>query len=165
MIEIGGVDIAFFNKIILEGIYIEDLHKDTLLYMSKLAIGLTKFDQDHQAIVLDELILSGTVLNIRKYEGQSQLNLQFIIDEFRSGDTTKAGWLVDIETADLQDFRFSYVDDNRDSTNSVMDFKDLQISSFTAMMHDVKLLNDTVWAQIESLSLKEQSGFVVESLS
>ena len=112
----------------------------------------------------DLLVLSGTVLNIRKYEGESHLNLQFIIDEFSSGDTTKAGWLVDIETADLQDFRFSYVDENRDSTNRLMDFKNLKISSFTAMLHDVKLLNDTIWAQIQSLSLKEQSGFVIESL-
>ena len=165
MIKIGGVDIAFFNKFILEGFYIEDLHSDTLLYIPKLAIGLAKFDHGNQGVKLDELILAGAVLNIRKYQEESDFNFQFILDELRSDDTANAVWNVEIGMVDIQDIAFNYVDENRDSTNSLLDFGNLQISAFTAMMRDVKLMTDTIWTEIQSLSLKEQSGFTVEGLS
>ncbi|MBL4658598.1 MAG: translocation/assembly module TamB domain-containing protein, partial [Flavobacteriales bacterium] len=164
VIDVQGVDIAFFNHLILEGLYIEDLHQDTLLYIAKLSFSLETYNGELKELLFDELILNRGVINIRKYMGEEDLNFKFIVDEFAGSDTTKMGWLLKIKTTDLREISFSYVDENREPTDRLMDFKDLHVSSFSAFLKDTKLDGDSVWSEVEALALKEQSGFEIENL-
>jgi hypothetical protein len=43
VVTVGGVDIEFISKIVLEDLYIEDLHHDTLLSASKVKAELPFF--------------------------------------------------------------------------------------------------------------------------
>ncbi|MBL4755765.1 MAG: hypothetical protein JKY52_19495, partial [Flavobacteriales bacterium] len=165
VIEIQGVDIAFFNKVILEGLYIEDLHRDTLLYISKLAVGIRSIDRDIHKMVLDEIVLNHGVLNIRKYKGETVLNYKFLMAGQQGPGTPKPTWEFDVRTMDLRDLNFSYVDENRGATKSLMDLKNLHVSSFNAYLNESKWINNTLITQIEKLSLKEKSGFVIDNLS
>ena len=42
-VSVRGVDIGFFNRLILEGLYVEDLKGDTLTYLGDLHLGLSSF--------------------------------------------------------------------------------------------------------------------------
>ena len=43
-VEVKGVDIEFFKKIVLEDVFIEDLHHDTLMYAKKLKLNIGEFN-------------------------------------------------------------------------------------------------------------------------
>ena len=42
-IHIGGIDIAFFNKIILEDFWAEDIYQDTLVYVERVVASVDSF--------------------------------------------------------------------------------------------------------------------------
>jgi len=165
VITIQGVDIAFFNSLILEGLYVEDMHGDTLLYIPKLAIGLDKYDLDAQNLSLDEIVLNDGVLCIRKYAGEEHLNFQFIIDAFDNSDTAKANWEINIGTTDIRDMRFVYVDENKERSESLIDFQNLRLESFSTYIVDTRIAGDSIIGEIQSMMLREQSGFIVSNLS
>lgn len=88
-VEIGSVDIEFFKKVVLEDIYIEDLHADTLLYSKKLKIDIGKLDFEKHQLFVSSVMLLNTKSKLIKYAEDDDLNLQFIIDLFVDNDTTK----------------------------------------------------------------------------
>ena len=86
--RIEGVDIEFFSKIVLEGIYVEDLHKDTLLYAGKLKVDIYKILIGKNIINLKAVALEDCRFNLVQYRNEKDLNFQFIVDAFDDGDTT-----------------------------------------------------------------------------
>ena len=87
-VVIGSVDIEFFKKIVLEDIYIEDLHQDTLLYAKKLKVDISKLDFEKHQLFVSSIMLLNTKSKLISYANEDQLNLQFIIDLFVGSDTT-----------------------------------------------------------------------------
>src|ERR1051326_9017734 len=54
-VRVEGVDIEFWKKIVLEGIYIEDLHRDTLFYAEKLKLDIQTFDRDSNNLFVQDV--------------------------------------------------------------------------------------------------------------
>ena len=54
-VSVRGVDIGFFNRLILEGLYVEDLKGDTLTYLGDLHLGLSSFSMDKNQVYLDKI--------------------------------------------------------------------------------------------------------------
>ena len=88
-VEIGSVEIEFFKKIVFEDLFIEDLHHDTLLYSKKLKIDIGNINIDHHKIYIYNLVLFNTKASLVKYKNEDNLNLQFIVDAFKTNDTIK----------------------------------------------------------------------------
>ena len=110
-VDIRAVKIRFFDRAVLEGFYVEDLHKDTLLYVDfieanfdEVYLGFSHFDFDH-------VTLRNGQFNVRQFDGEDDLNIQFILDAINGPpDTTKKVrskppelffWDVDIEDVDF----------------------------------------------------------------
>lgn len=88
-VEIRNVNISFFDNLVLEGFYVEDLKGDTLLYAGELTAGLNSniFTLLNNKLEFNEISLSKARFNIRRSEGEYDNNLQFILDYFDSGPT------------------------------------------------------------------------------
>ena len=59
-IQVRKVDIAFFNKVILEDVLIEDQQADTLLFVGKLVASIDRMKFKQQQISLSSLALLRT---------------------------------------------------------------------------------------------------------
>jgi hypothetical protein len=83
-VELRHVDIGFFDKVILEGFYLQDLQGDTLLYAGKLAVALESnfFSLLSNRLEISYLSLSKARFHIRRPEGSQDNNLQFLLDYF-----------------------------------------------------------------------------------
>ncbi len=83
-VEVRHVDISFFDNLILEGFYVQDLKGDTLLYAGELTAGLNSniFSLLNNKLEFNELNLSNTRINLRRAEGEYDYNVQFLIDYF-----------------------------------------------------------------------------------
>lgn len=88
IIRIDKIKINFFTDATLEGIYLEDLHRDTLLYSAKIEVKIGILSLFGQKLNIEKIDIKDTKFHMRRYPQENGFNFQFIIDYF-AGDTSK----------------------------------------------------------------------------
>src|SRR5690606_32526421 len=101
-IELNRLYIAFPKSIVVEGLYVEDIQKDTLLYLQKISIDINMLALLKNRIEINEVVLSNSTANIHR-NTDSVFNFNFLIEAFASDkpdrpkektDTDTAGWQI-----------------------------------------------------------------------
>ena len=113
-VEINRVDIDFFKKIVLEGVYIEDLQKDTLLYANKLKADIGLFSFWSQELNIDGIELQGGRVNMKRTLANSTYNFQFLIDAFTPEtppDTSSTPWKLQLNHIELEHTQINLLDE------------------------------------------------------
>ena len=166
-VKISGVDIEFFTKVVLQGVYVEDLHKDTLLYAESLKLDIGTFDRDIQTVFINDVVLKNATVKIQRYKNDSALNFQFIIDEFASKDTSpnSAKWHMGVGGITLDNIRFVYKIEEDTSVLKGVNFSNLLAANVKGVISDLSFDADTIRCSIKSFSLEEKSGFILKELA
>lgn len=162
-VEIKGVSFRLFNRAQLEGTYIEDRHKDTLLYAGALEVRITDWFFFQDKPILKYIGLQDAEVNLVRPRNDSLWNYQFIVDAFGSStpDTSRSktpskGVSLDLRKIDLRNIRINKIDawvgeDMRATAKRVyLDAKNLDLQK-----HNV---------DIQELLL-DQPSFIVSSYS
>jgi hypothetical protein len=84
---VKGVHFSLFDKLQIEGIYIQDKNKDTLLYAGKINVLLTDWFFTKEKIILENISLSDATIYLHRKD--SIWNYQYIVDYFSSSSTQK----------------------------------------------------------------------------
>lgn len=163
VVRVEGVDVDFWKKIVLEGVFVKDQHSDTLLYAEKLKLDISTFNIDSNTVFISDVILKNATVKLKKHRGESHLNFQFIIDEFTSDDTTtsadSAKWNIGIGGITLDNIVFAYKIEEDPSHIKGINFSDLVASSVIGKISNIIFDKDTVFCQVDNLALDEKSGF------
>ncbi|MFN0213710.1 MAG: translocation/assembly module TamB domain-containing protein [Saprospiraceae bacterium] len=90
-VELKRVDIEFFDNVILEGLYVEDLNGDTLLFAQKFSAGLSGnfFSILWNRLDFNEINISHAQIYLHKRADQRRDNLNELL--FRLGELFGAG--------------------------------------------------------------------------
>jgi len=89
-VEIRGLDIEFPKMLVLQGVYIEDRTKDTLIAGNQLKVDIDMFKLLSKEIQINEINLNGITTKIKRQLPDTTFNFQFIVDAFASPtDTVK----------------------------------------------------------------------------
>jgi len=86
-VELKKINIIFPKSVVIEGLYLEDLQKDTLLYAGRAKVDIVFKDLFNNRIHVNSFILEEAILNINRSEKDSLFNYNFLLTAFR--DTTK----------------------------------------------------------------------------
>ena len=169
-VTVDKVEIRFFADVVLKKVYIEDLHDNPLLSAEKINVQPGHIDLSSNYFGLKKVVLENTFFNLRKYKDEKKLNLQFLMDFFKTDKkkTARPKYPVKVvvDKLKLSGSGFSYIDDNKEhNNNGVMDFDDINISSLDVDMKNVAVLGDSVCAEIKNLSLHEKCGFIIREFS
>jgi hypothetical protein len=167
-IEIGSLEIDLFKTVVLTDVYIEDLHKDTLLYAQKLKIDISEFNIKKQKLEIKRIVLQNSQASLIKYREDEDLNLQFIIDAFTSSDTTKhvrKPWDISFLEVTCVNTAFNYRNEHDTMVTTGINFVDLGTKNINGRFTDIRIDHDTIHGTIEYLSAIEKSGFILKSLS
>lgn len=168
-VEIKRVNIAFVKKLVFEGLYIEDRHKDTLLYAAELNVDINPFEYSKRHMFISDITLSNGKSEIIYYKNDSDLSFQFIKDYFRDSDTTagdtSGGWDIGFGDIHLVNFEFCYRDERFTDTSRGIDFDDMRVKNIQAKFSNLKTVEDTIMVDIKHLSCLEKSGFEIKKLS
>ncbi len=84
-LSLDGVRVRFFNKVDLNGLYVEDQQQDTLLYTGRLTVRIVPVDLLSRRVMVEQLILEDFVAKVYRLSPDEPFNFQFIIDSF-AGD-------------------------------------------------------------------------------
>ena len=81
-VEIKRLDIDFPKMLVLEGVYIQDKTKDTLLAGHQLKVDIAMWKLLDNEIQINEINLNGITAKIKRQLPDTTFNFQFIVDAF-----------------------------------------------------------------------------------
>ena len=167
-VKIEQVDIEWFNRLVLEGLYLEDQNGIQLFKANHIAAGFDILPLLEGRLVFNTVRLFGPEVYLYKKSETDPLNLQFVIDAFASKDTTsKPKPKIDLRfnTVLIRQGHFRYDIENVPATPGKFNAKHIDIHNLSAKISLKVLRNDSINAQIKKLNLDEASGFSLEKLS
>lgn len=116
-VEIGNVSISFPKSVVLQGLFLEDLHRDTLLYAGKAKVNIALLDLLKNKITVSSFSLDDVSLHLHNSDTDSLFNYNFLLTAFAdttaqaSPDTTvTTAWTFSLGELNLENIRLRYED-------------------------------------------------------
>lgn len=154
---------------VLEGLYIQDKEKDTLLYAPRFSVDLNLFSLRRRIVDVQTVDLNGGSFYLKKYKDNTT-NLQFIINYFDSGKPeqkkkpTSRPYTVTFEKIAIHNTSFKYRNFKDSTITRQVNFNDIGLSSLNAVITDLDTKNFLFKAKVRELSFREKSGFFVTNM-
>ncbi len=160
-ISVDRVSLTYFGRVKINGVYIEDHHKDTLIFSKELRtslLGISNLFSNNPH--LGKTYLEGLELNMKKYKGEDRDNLAYFIQQLStkpSGDSTQFELLVD--RVEINNGSYSFINEDSENPEFVV-LDDLNIYAT-----DLKIKGPEINVDIEGLKGYEKRGLRVDNLS
>lgn len=129
-VEVKKLSIRFPKGVVLEGIYFEDQHGDTLLSGERLAVDVSMLKLIKSEVEVQSVELEGIRANVTRIAPDSVFNFQYIVDAFVVADTTPvdtsaAPIKLAVDKVSLQRVVLTFHDDvtGNDAYASIGDFE------------------------------------------
>ncbi|MDB5089607.1 MAG: hypothetical protein JWR09_3601, partial [Mucilaginibacter sp.] len=169
-VRIQSLYIKPFSSIVLEGFYVLDKKKDTLLSTPKLEVDLSNFSlfsSLYNRVIDFKLIQLNNGSAYLKKQSDSTSNLQFIIDALSGPpDTTKSKpWQVVFEKIAINNFHFRFKNLLVDTLVQGINFDDLDVKHFSAVIKNMDITNHLFKGNVTNLTLREKSGFYLKKFN
>ncbi|MDX1446589.1 hypothetical protein, partial [Lishizhenia sp.] len=167
-VEIDKVDISFFDQIYLKGIFVEDHRHDTLAAIDLLQVNVSDINAKKLIFSLDEVKLQNARINLKTYAGEDHLNLQYIVDYFKSDKppSKTPNFVLSSQAVILDNVDFSLVDENKALNAYGVDYDHMHFINTQLTFADLVYTPQGLVAKLEHLHTKENfSGFKLDELS
>jgi hypothetical protein len=115
---IGSIDYSLPKWIELNGVFMRDMAKDTILFGSKIKVDIAMFKLVSGKFEINKIVLDDVYINLTKKEQDSIFNYQFIVDAFKSKSTdakeikSNSPLNLSIKDIELKHLRFNKSDYN-----------------------------------------------------
>lgn len=156
-VHIGKVEIAFFNKVILNDVIIEDQQKDTLWYSELITAQIDSFKIKERRISLSEISIENSNIKIKH---DSVFNFSFILDSIptKNIDST-IYWNINCSQFEFHGANISYKNKNQENVSNIF-VKDLNF-----FVSDFDYLKDSIYFKINSLDFNDGKNLYLNQLA
>lgn len=117
-VEIGHVSISYPKSIVAEGLYLEDLNQDTLIYAGKVKINIALSDLLKKRIDISSFALEDATIKLYSTQTDSLFNYNFLLTAFSDttisatkDSQTESKWNFRLGDVSLENVRFTYHDE------------------------------------------------------
>ncbi|MFM2190057.1 MAG: hypothetical protein RL491_443, partial [Bacteroidota bacterium] len=167
-VDVGGVNIVFFDSIRINNLFIGDQNQDTILQANDINAGISVFSLMDGKLKLKSLSIENGVAKISRTKSDRTYNIQFLIDYFTptNPDTSKKGFEFDPGEIILKNMSIAYRDFKWDGSNagSEIDFDDIRLDQASIRIRELTTNKNGVSALVSGLSFVEKSGFKLSKL-
>ena len=166
-VKIGHLDFEWFNRLVLEDLYLEDQQQQPLFEASHVSAGIEVLPLLTGQLVFTSARLFGFTLNLRRETPKSPLNLQFVLDAFASKDTLKPKPNINLRFNSIHIRRgnFSYQIESEPETPGRFNAKHIDLRNLSAHIALKALAKDSLNAEIKKMSFEEASGFSLQKVA
>ena len=165
-VSIEKSHIDLLGRLELENLYVEDLNNDTLLSASKLVAGVDIRSLFRKQLVFSTFHLSDFHFHLTKENPDAELNLQFVIDAFKSKEEKKDPLNINlrINSILMRKGHLTYDVLSEPETPSKFNSNHLGLNDFNGIFSGKQLSNDSLNVDIRNCSFVEKSGFCLKKL-
>ena len=157
-VSISRVDVGFLNRIIIDGVRIDDLRGKKMFQATRLAAKISLTDLANGRVAVSSAQVFGMDTYLYRDSAGQPLNIQFVLDALASKDTTSHKPL-DIEIGSLVvrhgKLRYDQLDSHDYKLTSL---RHLSLGDISAHIVVNKLTDDSLNINIKKLAFKESSG-------
>ncbi len=166
-VSIEKLDIVFIDKVDLKGaLLLNQDQSDTIVSVRSLLVNVDGISSFQNKIHLNSISLEGGVVKIEKDAESGVMNLQFVIDYFKSDKPkTKESMPILVDRAYLSDIRFHFDNHLVEEVPEGMDYQHLLLSNVELDARKIKFDNGVIAADVRKLAADEKSGFKLENFT
>jgi hypothetical protein len=171
-VAIHSIKLKPFKTLNLSRVYIEDQQGDTLFYLGNFDVDFRWFNRNKKALYFNSVALDSAQFNLISKSDSAWSNLQFFTSFF-SGEPTDApsqkateqSWLLQFSKVDITNSTFVYHNLSDTVSTNGINFSDLRITDINLEATRLNIDDFGESVNIRNLSLKDKSGFEVQSMA
>ncbi|MBC7485662.1 MAG: translocation/assembly module TamB [Cytophagaceae bacterium] len=167
-VELAYIDLEFPKSIVLQGIFLDDKNKDTLLSVAEIKVDISMLALLNHTVSVQQLSLNNAYGRLSRTVNDSTFNFQFLIDAFSTGnkknkkptvtDTTTTDWTIKADNVSLRNCRF-HMDDSYSGMflhsavkEADIELNKLDLAAQSVSAGDVRVLGSTTTIEQTKLS-------------
>ena len=164
-VEVGKVNLGFFNRIIIDDVMMYDQQGDSLIYASRLSAKIDYIAATQGKISVSSAQIFGLRANLYRQTAKSPANFQFVLDSLASKDTTHHKPL-DLHIGSLIIRRGAIAYNQRDVAprSGVFSPQHIRVSELSSHILLNHVTDNSIDLLLKKLSFKDKSGFKLQSL-
>lgn len=164
-VEVGKVNLGFFNRIIIDDVMMYDQQGDSLIYASRLSAKIDYMAATQGKISVSSAQIFGLRANLYRQTAKSPANFQFVLDSLASKDTTQHKPL-DLHIGSLIIRRGAIAYNQRDvaTRSGVFSPQHIRVSELSSHILLNHVTDNSIDLLLKKLSFKDESGFKLKSL-
>lgn len=165
-ISIDRVDIGLFYRVSLDGFYVEDFQRDTLLYTGRLDARIKSLGLFGGGLVFSRAELSDARFCLRETP-DGEMNIKQVVDKLSKKDKARAEGKFRLEIERLETDGLDFCMERLEHRNPSygVDFADMHLIDIRAELKNFTIDGPVIHTDIGRLAMRERSGFVVEDLA
>lgn len=165
-VSIDRVHLGLFYRVSIDGFYVEDFQRDTLLYAGRLSARVSGFGLLGGGVELARVRLKDGKFCLRETP-DSIMNIKEVVNAFVDPNRPEGPGNFMLTIRDLQVDGLDFCMERLEHRNPEygVDFGNMQLLGIEADLKDFTLDGPNIRTQIERLSFRERSGFEVEEMT
>ncbi len=164
-VSIDRVDIGLFSRIRIDGFYVEDYQRDTLLYVGHLNAYVTGFGLLGGGVELRRGEIADAKLYLRQTPS-GEMNIKQIVERISDPDRERTGnFRLTLRKASIDGMDLCLERLDRRDPPFGIDFSHMHLYDMRAFVEDLTIDGQAIYTTIERLAARERSGFELERLS
>lgn len=164
-VSIDRVDIGIFSKIKVQGFYVEDYGRDTLLYVGKLDAYVTGFGIFGGGLAFSRGEIADAKLYLRQMP-DGEMNIKQIVNRMSDPDKPKKGnFKLSLKRASIENMDLCLERIDSMAPDYGIDFSHMHLYGLTARVDDFTIDGSAIYTTVAALTARERSGFVLDHLA
>ena len=164
-VSIGKIRLGALGSLRVEGLYVEDYQQDTLLYVDKLKIYLSRFEGAKGVSLRNGSVERGRLYLHETPEGV--MNIKQVVNRMvkRRDDKPKSEFALKISDVQIDDFTLVIEQREHREPSYGIDYSDMHLEKMSAFIDDFTLLGGQVSGFVRNFTTREHSGFTIDNFT
>ncbi|CDN31983.1 hypothetical protein BN938_1904 [Mucinivorans hirudinis] len=165
VMSISRIDIEFFNRVVIDDLYVQDQYGDSLIYVKQLRVGIRGINFLTGKISLGSVDLDGGFCHL--YEDGKIMNVAWVFDHFKPAvePTNVPDFRLSAKEVNLINFGFKLRYFDTQPQQWGINFRGMDFYDLNMQGRNVEIFNYDINLSMERLTLKDRSGFYLEHFS
>ncbi len=164
-VSVRRISVAFPGKVRVDGFYVEDYQRDTLIYAGRVDAFVTGFGLFGGGVELSRGELVDVKLFLRETP-EGEMNIKQVVSRLANPDRTKKKpFRLAIRTATVKDMELCLERQKHRNPPFGIDFGHMHLTGIMAGIECFELNGSSIETDITSFRAAERSGFVLDNLS
>ena len=166
-IEIEKATVNFFLDIVFTNLTLYDREGNQLIHSDRTRIDIQKVQLFRRHLLIQNITLSGAGINLKRYQGEEELNIAFLTELFadRDPDDRQRPWRISCRGVRLSNSYFSFTDQNVAPDNGTAFLSNLHLTNIQLLANNISLRNDSLALDLRRFGFAHNNGFVLDNLS
>ena len=165
-VTLDRINIRLFNRVVIDGLYVQDLQGDTLLYAGTLDAGFKGYNLRTGTLRLGDVSIDSARFYVVQ-DSTFTSNLSYITRQLKSKNPKeeKKDFLLRANNLKITNTRFRLQRYEFPEKPYGVNFADLDVRDINLEFDGINLINDSINTRIKTIAFREKSGFVLDNLS